>query len=113
MVTAPLIVLLYDACFAKPSFRDALAARPWLYVGLAASLTIVPGLLLLGLQPTAVGWWHGVGPFDYAMNQGRMITRYLRLVVWPSPLVIDYGEPMAITFAEVAFELGVLTALCL
>ena len=111
MVTAPVLVLLYDMCVASRSPRDALSARPSLYAGLAASLTIVPALLFLGLQPAAVGWWHGVSPYDYALNQSRMITRYLRLVVWPFPLVIDYGEPTPLTVADVWPDLAMVGAL--
>ena len=37
MVTAPLIVLLYDRCFIAGSFREALRRRWGLYLGLAAT----------------------------------------------------------------------------
>jgi len=113
VITAPFMVLVYDRCFITDSFGRALAARPWLYAGLAASLPIVPSLMLFGLQPIAVGWWQGVGPLEYALNQARSITLYLRLVVWPSPLLIDYGEPVRVTVADVWPELGFIVALVL
>jgi hypothetical protein len=111
MISAPVIVLLYDVCFVRRSVRDALAARPFLYAGLSAALAIVPTLLLLGLQPTAVGWWRGVGPFDYALDQSRMITRYLRLTFWPDPLVIDYGEAATVALRDAWREVCVIAAL--
>ena len=37
MVTAPVLVLLYDRAFVSGSFRSALAKRRWYYAGLAAT----------------------------------------------------------------------------
>jgi hypothetical protein len=37
MVTAPVLVLLYDRAFVSGSFRAALANRRWYYVSLAVT----------------------------------------------------------------------------
>src|SRR4030095_11649637 len=37
---------------------------------------------------------------QYLWTQARVITRYLRLVVWPSPLALAYDWPQGTPFAE-------------
>ena len=39
--------------------------------------------------------------WDYAMTQFGAIVGYLRLCFWPSPLVFDYGIPVARTPLEI------------
>jgi len=38
-----------------------------------------------------------VGVWQYALNQCVAITHYLRLMVWPHPLLLDYGPPKVLT----------------
>ena len=51
MVSAPVVVLLYDRCFIAGSFREALRRRWGLYVGLAATWVILVRLGPRGLRP--------------------------------------------------------------
>jgi Flp pilus assembly protein TadD len=48
-----------------------------------------------------VGFATGVSPWTYFLNQLPIIARYLWLVIWPRPLVVDYGLPRAIMPSEV------------
>jgi tetratricopeptide (TPR) repeat protein len=41
-----------------------------------------------------VGFGLGVGPGSYLLTQARAIALYLRLGLWPRPLVIDYGTAL-------------------
>jgi hypothetical protein len=51
-------------------------------------------------------WW------QYAATQFGVIFHYLRLVVWPSPLVLDYGWPIATKLSGVVLPaIGVLVLL--
>jgi tetratricopeptide (TPR) repeat protein len=96
MVSAPLVVLLYDATFAAGSVRAALRGRAPLYCLLAATWGVL-ALLVLSTHgrggtagfATGVAWWR------YALAQGPAIAHYLRLCVWPHPLVFDYGRTLA------------------
>lgn len=92
MVSAPLVALVMDRTFLAGSFAGAWRARRWLYVGLAA--TWVPLVLLVngtaGRGGTA-GLASPVGSWDYLMTQCWALVHYLRLVLWPTPLVFDYG----------------------
>ncbi|REJ66407.1 MAG: tetratricopeptide repeat protein [Planctomycetota bacterium] len=113
MVTAPLIVVLYDAVFASGTWRQQFAGRWRLYLGLAATW----GLLawLVGDRPhgRTAGFGLGLSPWDYALNQGEMVVEYLRLVFWPHPLNLDYGRAVPRELGEVALPGGFVVALLL
>ena len=100
MVTAPVMVLLYDRVFLYPSFRAALRERGALYLGLAATWGVLVALLL-GVPRTSVGFAAGVTPWTYFLNQLSIIARYLWLTVWPRALVLDYGLPRPLTVSDV------------
>jgi protein O-mannosyl-transferase len=92
MVVAPLLVLCADALFLTGSFGTSLRRRAPYYAGLAATW-IVLGLLLAGgevARATGLDLALGVTPLQYLWTQSRAIVHYLRLAVWPSPLVLHY-----------------------
>ena len=100
MVTAPLVVLLYDRVFEFASLRGAVKARARLYLGLAATWLVLAALLWQQPRTTA-GLSTAVAPWTYLLNQARMIARYLWLSVWPRALVLDYGLPRPLTVSDV------------
>lgn len=114
MVSAPLMVLLYDRTFVAGSFSGAWRARKALYLGLAA--TWIPLLLLVvslgGNRGGSTGFGSGVGWGDYVLTQFLAIVHYVRLVLWPAPLVFEYGpvkisDPLTVVPAA-ALVLGLL-----
>jgi tetratricopeptide (TPR) repeat protein len=113
MVSAPILVLLYDRAFLTGSFRKAWEHRQGLYLGLAATWLILI-LMLFGIGGTrgpAAGFGLGVSTYAYALKQAEAIVRYLALSVWPHPLVLDYGTEVIANFWQVAPQLGILLAL--
>jgi tetratricopeptide (TPR) repeat protein len=101
MVTAPLLVLLYDRTFLAGSFAEAWRRRWGLYLGLAATWGL---LAYLVFSTGLVGRQSELGAPDawsYARSQPGVILHYLRLSVWPSPLCLDYAWPVAVTLAEI------------
>ena len=95
MVTAPLLVLLYDRSFVSGTFRNAWRARHGYYLGLAATWIVLAGLLVQFPQRNHnVGFGLGVSSWDYLLTQCRALTLYLKLSLWPHPLVLDYGMPV-------------------
>ena len=93
MVTAPMLVLLYDRTFVAGTFREAWQRRGRLHLSLAATW-----LLLLGLVAStgwnrggASGFNVGVAPPAYWLTQFEAVARYLWLAAWPHPQVFDYG----------------------
>ncbi|MHC4067250.1 MAG: tetratricopeptide repeat protein, partial [Planctomycetota bacterium] len=113
MVSAPLIVLLYDRVFISGSFRGALARRPGLYAGLALTWVLLGVLLASGPRSESIGFNHGVASLDYLRTQAGVILWYLRLCLYPHPLVISYDDwPLARSFGDVMIQgLGILALL--
>ncbi len=96
MVTAPLVVLVFDRTFLAGSFREAWRRRSGLYVALAACWVPLAYLVLLtGGRGGTAGFGAGVPWWEYLLAQFRAIAHYLRLAVWPDPLVGDYGRVLA------------------
>jgi tetratricopeptide (TPR) repeat protein len=100
MVTAPVMVVLYDAVFWAGSIGRALRVRWPLYSGLAATWLILVALVLSGPRSHSAGFSSGVTPWMYLLNQPAMLVQYLKLAFWPHGLVFDYGMPRAMTLNE-------------
>ncbi len=92
MVVAPLLVVIWDAVFsAVQPWREILHRRRLLYAGLAATWILLAVLVAGAHRPDAAGFGFAEWPWwRYLMTQSGVITHYLRLVMWPSPLVFDY-----------------------
>lgn len=98
MVTAPLVVLLYDRTFLAGSWSAAWRRRRPLYLGLFATWLLLTALL--GGQEhesaaTAGFAMRDVSLAEFARSQPGVVLHYLRLVLWPRGLVLDYGWPPA------------------
>jgi protein O-mannosyl-transferase len=91
MVTAPVMVLLYDRTFVSGTFREACHSTWRLYLGLAGSWLLL-GYLMTGAHNRGVGYGPGLTWWAYALTECRVVLHYLRLAVWPHPLIFDYGE---------------------
>lgn len=102
MVTAPLMVVAYDRVFVFDSIGLALRTRWRLYVGLAVTWFLLLLLVLHNGQSVSAGFATAhVSPWTYLLNQTVMLTRYARLAVWPTSLVLYYGWPRALTVGDV------------
>jgi tetratricopeptide (TPR) repeat protein len=92
MVTAPIMVLIYDAVFGAGSVRAALRRRTSLYAGLAATWLLLLYLNIDGPRSGSAGFGTATSPVTYLLNQAGMMRTYLRLAFWPDPLIADYGR---------------------
>ncbi len=110
MVTAPVLVLLYDRTFFAGSFRAAWRQRRGLHLMLFA--TWLPLGVLVASHASRGGTAGLGGPLSsvaYAWTQCGAIVHYLGLTFLPYPLIFDYGlENIAPTFglAPGALALG-------
>ncbi|HVM59907.1 MAG TPA: tetratricopeptide repeat protein [Verrucomicrobiae bacterium] len=91
MITTPVIVLMYDAIFASGSFRKAWTRHRRLYAGLAASWLLL-ACLMTDVGDRSVGYRPEITWWGYALTECRALVLYLRLALWPHPLIFDYGE---------------------
>lgn len=100
MVTAPIMVWVFDVCLLSGGPIQALSRRRWLYVALATTwlvlfpLGIVKGVLdphrttpgTVGFSNPSVIW------SDYLLTQPAVLLRYIQLSFWPVGQCIDYGK---------------------
>ena len=115
IVVAPVALLLFDWLFWSKSLPDALRRHRALYLGFAAVLFLFVAVVGSRLRRAFTGLTRRMSPWDYALTQLGVIVHYLRLAVWPHPLVADYdGWPIATSVRTVLpalFLVGALVAL--
>jgi protein O-mannosyl-transferase len=112
MVSAPLLVLIYDRTFVAGNFREALRRRRWFYSGLAATWLLLAVLVAsTGNRGGTAGFGGSVTTGAYALTQFKAIGHYLRLAAWPHPLVFDYGTELVPGPAAVWPQIGLVLAL--
>jgi tetratricopeptide (TPR) repeat protein len=98
MVSVPVVVLLYEWTFCSRSVRDMLRFSWPLYTG----LVLTWGLLLylnVGAPRSVTTGFHGdFTPWVWWCTQAKVFWMYLKLAVWPWPLVIHYSFPLLETW---------------
>ena len=107
IVTAPVAVLLYDRSFLTSSFKESLRRRWRVYLAmfLAWSMLLITGLVQYiffnDAGTAAIGFGYtGASAWNYLLTQPGVILHYLRLAMWPHPLVLDYGWPFVTNVAH-------------
>jgi len=102
MVSAPLVVLLYDRAFLTGSFREALRRRRRVYAGLAATWLLLALLVILTKgRGGSAGYGTRVSLWSYALTQLPAVVHYLWLCLWPRTLIFDYGSALEIASLRV------------
>ena len=113
MVTAPLVVLLFDRTFLAGSFAAAWRLRKGSYLALASSWLLLGGILLTGggTRGASAGLGLGITWWSYLLKQCEALLLYLKLSVWPHPLVVDYGTAVVQAPVDVWWQGPVVLAL--
>lgn len=104
MISAPLMVLLYERAFRFDSWRETLAVRGErraFHVALWATTLWLLWFILMGARAETVGFGLGIPWYRYLYTQAWAVSHYLRLAVWPVGLVLDYGRDPVTGFAGV------------
>jgi tetratricopeptide (TPR) repeat protein len=93
MVTAPVMVYLYDRTFVSRGWKAAWRRHRRAYLGLAASWVLLLGLIEAngGNRGGTIGFGIAVTWPAYVLTQFQAVVRYLQLCFWPHPQVFDYG----------------------
>lgn len=128
IATAPVVILLYDRIFLTSSWKETLRRRWVVYLIMFSPgllwmiLNMLPALVPASLSPIAQAGLRAtagfntpdITPFEYAATQPGVILHYLRLVFWPTPLVLDYHWLVLDTVFDVVIPsviIGLLFAL--
>jgi tetratricopeptide (TPR) repeat protein len=111
LVTAPVVVLLFDRMFLEESFGRLFRRRWGLYVGLFSSWGFQAGLLVRTSLPVLKTEIGSIGVWAYARSQPGVLLHYLRLSLWPDSLCLSYDWPVATTAGAIVpglLAIGVL-----
>ena len=93
----PVFILAYDALLLAGSWKQAIRHRWWFH-GLMAATWVVPTIylwrdrLFAVAQPEVSFVRRGL-QVDYLLSQFQAICLYVKLALWPAPLILDYGPP--------------------
>ena len=104
MVSAPLIVLLYDRTLLgrKFSMRGMAHSKPISPYALPRHGCHLRGLVIHSAnRGGTAGFGAGVGFWTYAATQFQAICHYISLSFWPRPLIIDYGVEWTQSVAQI------------
>jgi len=112
MVSAPVMVFLYDCFWVSGSWRHALRQRPFYYAALAASWILLAALVAGAHgRGGSSGFGLGVSWPAYLLAQFPATAHYLLLSFWPHPLVFDYGLVWATSLASTLPAIVLVAAL--
>ena len=113
MVTAPLVVFLYDWQCVAGTARGAWQQRWRTHAALGATWLLLGGLMIgANLSQRAIGLGHNLSRFDYLQLECRAIVHYLQITVWPHPLIFDHGPDLPKpTLVEVITQGGLIVSL--
>ncbi len=93
IVTAPVLVLLFERTFVTGSFRKAVRQSWPLYVGLFSSWLLLLWLNIDRPRADSAGFDLGIPAYVWWFTQAKLLWTYFRLIVWPWPLLIHYLTP--------------------
>lgn len=118
MVTAPIVVLLFDWMFLGGSIGQVIRRRWLVYLGLAACWSVLAicgvaqGALSSDRTGSTVGFsYKGISPGDYLLTQIGVVAFYLKLALWPANLCLDRAWPAATTVREIVVPAMILVPL--
>jgi tetratricopeptide (TPR) repeat protein len=105
---APVLVVLFDRAFLFDSLHTALKTRWKFYIALASIW--IPTAAIQATNPRGISaglHFDGFGSWSYLKIQAGALLRYVKLALWPTDLVFDYGEPgRAIPVPQAFMEWG-------
>jgi Flp pilus assembly protein TadD len=106
MASAPLLLFLYDRTFLSGSFRAAWQMRGRWHLAFASTWVLLAWLVVDsgGNRGGTAGFDQGVSAWTYLLTQARALALYLKLSVWPHPLIVDYGSWLAPGLRAVFWE---------
>jgi protein O-mannosyl-transferase len=111
MVSTPLLVLLFERTFIAGSLYKALRGAWPLYLALAAAWGLLVALNISAPRSYNTGFNQDLNAIAWWLTQSKVLLLYLKLVVWPWPLLIHYQFPYFTTFADAWMYIAAVAAL--
>ncbi|MEN6489072.1 MAG: glycosyltransferase family 39 protein, partial [Smithella sp.] len=94
-IVCPILLISYEWVFQSKNPLRSLKESPLLYSGIFLGCIITFIIVINGNTIVSRTNQTPFTPMDYWVTQCEVIFHYLRLALWPSGLVIDYGWPVA------------------
>ena len=113
MVTAPVLVLLFERTFIRGSFWQSLRKSWPLYVGLFLSWGLLYYLNRDAPRSESAGFHLGIPQYVWWLTQTKVLLMYLKLAFWPWPLAIHYELPYFTTLGEAWLWVGLAALLAM
>ncbi len=105
MVTIPVTVLFINRLFFAESFAKAIRENRLLYAGLLLSWVALYFVNQLGQKATFAGFDNPyVTPYNYALTQLLVVTKYIGLALFPLTLCFDYRQGTVVDPSVVVLE---------
>jgi Tfp pilus assembly protein PilF len=101
MVVAPFLLLWYDRVFLASRWNEIWQQRKFYYGLLASTWLVLIGILYHQSQNYLEFIALDTTRWQYLLTESQVIPYYLKLTLWPAPLVFDYEWPIAQKFSEV------------
>ena len=111
IATVPLTVIAMDSLVLTGDWRQALRRHWGVFLGLMTCW--VPLALCMYTSQNredTIGYGMGISLQNHMQTQVWAVAHYLRLVVWPNPLVFDYGPEFTVTDSRQVLMAGVVMA---
>lgn len=107
MVTAPVLLILFDGTFVADGWRDVVRQRGRFHAAMLATWAGFAVLFVLFLRTQEGGTdaiYNVAQRWTYLLTQSQAVLLYLRLIVIPWPLCLDYQWPLIETWREVSWQ---------
>lgn len=112
MVSAPLLVWLYDRTFVAGSWRESWRRRGWFHLSLLSTWLLLAVLVVAsGGRGGTAGFGTETSVWHYALTQCQVILAYLKLSFWPHPLLFDHNVRLVSGLSEVWPQAAILLSL--
>lgn len=113
MVSAPLFAACYARAFLAGSWREVWVRQRKHLLMLASTWLLLAWIVVQegAARGVSAGFGLGVSGWTYLLTQCAAIVMYLKLSLWPHPLVLDYGTGLVRSVADVWWQGMLLVAL--
>lgn len=114
MITAPVVMIIYDRLFVAESWSCLRRERGWLHLALGATMIIPPLLLVIASRTADLpsgSLLPPISPLHYLLTQIHVLSHYARLVFDPYPLCLDYQWPVVMRVSDVRVRDAVIVGI--
>jgi tetratricopeptide (TPR) repeat protein len=113
MVSAPIVVFLFEGTFVRDSWRSVLRSSWPLYLGLGVSWILIAFLQIGSPRSESAGFGLGISIVNWWSTQAEVFFMYLKLAAYPFPLIIHYElkvQPLAENWPYVMAAAAIIVA---